>query len=172
MFEKILEAILGLTAAINANTQALGANPTKTTKGKAAAADASQTSGASAANASAAAGTTQQTQATTTAATQTAQATGSPAQQTAQAGASAATTAGAAVTSQTAAQSMIDLANALDPAGKDGRDKAVAILGRYGATGFSGVKPEQWAAFQAECQAALKAHTAPAAAAGGATGLM
>jgi hypothetical protein len=58
----------------------------------------------------------------------------------------------------------------MDSSGKDGRDKAVEILKKYGAAGFAGVKPEHWASFHADCVAELKRHTAPAAT--GAAGLL
>lgn len=42
-----------------------------------------------------------------------------------------------------------------DVANKVSRDAAVALLTKYGAATFAGVKPEQYAAFLADCQAAL-----------------
>lgn len=134
MFEKLLEAILGLTNALTAHTAALAANPTP----KAAKTKASPDAGA-------------QAQATATVATPAA--TSTPV-------ANAATTtaqAAAAVTSQEAGAAMVRVANEVN------RDKAVEILGQFGAQTFAGVKPESYAAFKAACDAAL---AKPAAAAG------
>jgi hypothetical protein len=45
------------------------------------------------------------------------------------------------------------------------REAAVAILGKFGAQKFDGVKPSDYAAFKATCDAALTA-VVPAGAAG------
>lgn len=130
MLEKILEALVGLTAAVAANTAALAANPTKATKA-AKAETTAQTAGAAALNTAtpgALAGTSQpaQTAATTSASS-------------------------AGVTAQQAGACMVDVANRLS------RDVAVALLTKYGAATFAGVKPDNYGAFASDAQKALTA---------------
>jgi hypothetical protein len=130
MLEKLLEAIVGLTNALNAHAAALGAAP-KATKGKAAAAEAP-------AAAQQTAGAVQQSA-------------------TAQTATTAASPSNVAVTvnAQDAGNAMVKVANEVS------REAAVAILAKYGAEKFAGVKPEQYVAFKADCDAALAAKTVP-----------
>lgn len=144
MFEKLLEAILGLTTALNAHTAALSANPTKTTKGKAASADTPPAGSTAQPTATA------QTQAATQQPATTAAATSAPSGDVQKA-------------AQEAGAAMVRVANEIS------RDAAVAILTKFGAQTFAGVKPGDYEAFKAECLAALAAKAAPAT---GATGLL
>ncbi len=66
------------------------------------------------------------------------------------------------VTSQQAADALVKVANEVN------RETAIAILAKFGAANFPGLKPEHWTPFKAECDAAL----APKPAQTGAGGLL
>ena len=138
MLEQILAALQGLTAAVAANTAALGADGPKAAKSRTAAAK----------DTAAAAGTPS---------TGTVAVTGVPTNPNAAGAASP-----SSVTAQAAGDAMVAVANQVS------RDEAVRILGMFGAQTFAGVKPEAYAAFYAECQKSLAPKTvaAPAGAAG------
>lgn len=143
MLEQILAALQGLTAAVAANTAALAANPTKAA-GKKAATTETPPAGATGQPTA-----VQTNQATIQTPAQNAAATPAP------------TDAVAVQAAQAAGAAMVRVANEIS------RDKAVEILGKYGAQVFAGVKPADYAAFQADCLAALKpAAAAPSGAAG------
>jgi hypothetical protein len=147
MLEKLLEAIVGLTNALNAHAAALSANPTKAAKGKAA--TETPPAGAAAANTVTGTGPAATPQSVQSAA---------PASQ---------PSAAATVSAQDAGNAMVSVANEIS------REAAVAILANFGAATFAGVKPDSYAAFKAACDTALAAHRAKAAApATGAAGLM
>jgi hypothetical protein len=144
MLEKILQALSDLVTAINANTAALQSGETpKATRGRAAKAEAAQPAAAvSAAQAAPAAAVAAQT-------------TSAPVQ----------TVAGAAQPSaDEVGKVFIRVANEIS------RDKAVEILKKYGAEVFAGVPPGSYAAFKADCEAALAAKAGPVAS--GAAGLI
>lgn len=142
MFEKLLEAVLGLTAALKEHTAALGNAPAE----QAAAKRTRATKDTPPATSTASNTATPETPASTP--------------QNAQPAAQPSPSSGAAVSAQDAGQVMVRVANEVS------REAAVAILEKYGAKAFSGVKPGDYAAFKADCEAALAPKAAPQGAAG------
>jgi hypothetical protein len=144
MLEKILQVLSDLVTAINANTAALQSSETpKATRGRAAKAETAPAAG------------TTSTPATSVATVAT------PAQP-----------AAAAASPSNAAQPSADEVGKvfIRVANEISRDKAVEILKKYGAEVFAGVPPGSYAAFKADCEAALAAKAGPVAS--GAAGLI
>jgi hypothetical protein len=135
MLEKLLEAIVGLTAALAAHTAALAANPTKPAKAKPAEAATPATTGQPA---------------TTTAQPIAAAIAQANTQTLASSAATAGQATGAAPSPEAVGALMVRVANEVT------RDAAVAILGKYGASGFGGVKPGDYVPFYADCVKALE----------------
>lgn len=136
MFEKLLEAIVGLTAALNAHTAALGNADAAPAAGKRTRATKDTPP----------AGTTDQTTAT--------QATQAATSQPAQSAATAATSSAAAETAP--AVSAAEVAKLLQEVANSGPAKfeaAVAALASFGAKNFGGVKPSDYAALKAKLEA-------------------
>lgn len=141
MLEKILEALVGLTTALNAHTAALGADSPKAVTRARAAKD-TAVAGASAPN-------------TATTASQ-----GSTLQAASNTAVAPSGTAPVAL-AQAAGEAMCQVANEVS------RVAAIEILAKFGAATFAGVKADDHAAFRDACLAALK----PAVAQTGASGL-
>lgn len=159
MLEQILSALQGLTAAIAANTAALAANPTPAKATRQRAETTAQTAGSTGQPTA-----VQTVQGATPTPAASAATTSAPSGDVA--AKVAATLVGRNLTPEVVVQAQHAGISLSRVANEISRDAAIAIVAKFGAQAFGGVKPEDYAALKAMCDAALAPAPVQAAAGG------